>query len=508
VGKYKVVFNSYFILLFHPRHQKLINMPYYLLKALHNMAHYARTSRVPVTCLTHHGLINLLIKWVEGLPNELQPEDRVELGNPPRGILEENDEQVEIPQDDQSESTEETWDGVIFESPKPMEEDKGSLGLVQEYDSSYEATEMKTVEDDNGEKEEESSAMRDDYSKNLPHKETIQILENPCIDDLQSYIVIEEEPAPSAQRKRKSIAFVSTFPRRRTRAAKEARLKTINIEILVLHPLSPLCRNSDTVTVTQEPVNNPAKENDGVTVTEEQVNNIGMEENDVNVGHNLASANTQEPATENEEEGQRQKQEDGSQIATLVAENEMLREEIRHPQLELEVVKRAKMEACTLSVLSRATEVVGKSKDETKFGYEEYMCKECGDLYTGAGYQVIQVPRDTITQEPVSIVMQSESVVAATQEPSFKTMNQETQNENPSEFLDAITQTDAPCEPVDEAIQTEPWLMAAKAAKWKQQALLVKAGMIPLTTHERTVQQLRESWAQELTTWNQKWEYL
>ena len=64
------------------------------------MAHYARTYRVPVTCLTHHGLINLLIKQVEGLPNELQLEDHVELGNPPRGILKENDEQVEIPQDD------------------------------------------------------------------------------------------------------------------------------------------------------------------------------------------------------------------------------------------------------------------------------------------------------------------------------------------------------------------------------------------------------------------------
>jgi transposase-like protein len=70
----------------------------------------------------------------------------------------------------------------------------------------------------------------------------------------------------------------------------------------------------------------------------------------------------------------------------LVGENEMLREEIRHLQLELEVVKMAKMEACTLCVLSRDAEVVGKSKDETEFGDEEYMCKECGDLYTGAGY--------------------------------------------------------------------------------------------------------------------------
>ena len=67
----------------------------------------------------------------------------------------------------------------------------------------------------------------------------------------------------------------------------------------------------------------------------------------------------------------------------------MLREEIRHLQLELEAIKRDKMEAYTLCVLSRAAEVVGKSKDETEFGDEEYMCKECRDLYIGVGYQVI-----------------------------------------------------------------------------------------------------------------------
>jgi len=61
--------------------------------------------------------------------------------------------------------------------------------------------------------------------------------------------------------------------------------------------------------------------------------------------------------------------------------------------------------------------------------------------------------------------MQSKSPSNATQEPPFRTMNQETQTKNPLEFLDAITQTDAPCELLDEAIQIEPWLMAAEVAK-------------------------------------------
>jgi hypothetical protein len=56
-------------------------------------------------------------------------------------------------------------------------------------------------------------------------------------------------------------------------------------------------------TVTQELVNKPTKENDVVTITQETINSIGMEENDANVGHNPTFSNTQEAATENEEEG-------------------------------------------------------------------------------------------------------------------------------------------------------------------------------------------------------------
>jgi hypothetical protein len=46
-GRYQVVYFSDFVLLSHLRHQKLINIPYYLLHCLHNMAHLSRNPSTP-----------------------------------------------------------------------------------------------------------------------------------------------------------------------------------------------------------------------------------------------------------------------------------------------------------------------------------------------------------------------------------------------------------------------------------------------------------------------------
>jgi hypothetical protein len=60
-GRYKVVYFSDFILLSHLRHQKLINIPYFLLHSSHNMAHFVKKSKNPKNCLSNHRLIGLLI---------------------------------------------------------------------------------------------------------------------------------------------------------------------------------------------------------------------------------------------------------------------------------------------------------------------------------------------------------------------------------------------------------------------------------------------------------------
>jgi len=60
-GRYQVVYQHDFILLNHLRHGRLVNMPYYLLGCLKNMAHYTVNARHQLLCLTHHCLVQLLI---------------------------------------------------------------------------------------------------------------------------------------------------------------------------------------------------------------------------------------------------------------------------------------------------------------------------------------------------------------------------------------------------------------------------------------------------------------
>jgi hypothetical protein len=74
-GRYQVVYFSDFILLSHLRHQKLINIPYYLLHSLHNMAHFVKKSKNPKNCISNHRLIGLLIRRGMGIPNDPLPEE-------------------------------------------------------------------------------------------------------------------------------------------------------------------------------------------------------------------------------------------------------------------------------------------------------------------------------------------------------------------------------------------------------------------------------------------------
>jgi hypothetical protein len=60
-GRYQVVYQHDFLLLSHLRHNRRVNIPYFLLGCLKNMAHYCRRAKDPTQSLTHHRLIQLLI---------------------------------------------------------------------------------------------------------------------------------------------------------------------------------------------------------------------------------------------------------------------------------------------------------------------------------------------------------------------------------------------------------------------------------------------------------------
>ena len=60
-GRFQIVYNYEIPLLSHLRHRVLLNIPYYLLNDLYHMVGFVRVSKHPISSLTHHGLIKLII---------------------------------------------------------------------------------------------------------------------------------------------------------------------------------------------------------------------------------------------------------------------------------------------------------------------------------------------------------------------------------------------------------------------------------------------------------------
>ena len=60
-GRYRVFYTYDCFLLFHLCSGRLLNMPFYLLRIVQNMAHYARMSQHQLASITDHGLIKLLV---------------------------------------------------------------------------------------------------------------------------------------------------------------------------------------------------------------------------------------------------------------------------------------------------------------------------------------------------------------------------------------------------------------------------------------------------------------
>jgi hypothetical protein len=70
-GRYQVVYQHELLLLSHLRHNRHVNIPYYLLGCLRNMVPYCRKAKEPILSLTHHRLCQLLIN--RGFQQQNQP---------------------------------------------------------------------------------------------------------------------------------------------------------------------------------------------------------------------------------------------------------------------------------------------------------------------------------------------------------------------------------------------------------------------------------------------------
>lgn len=118
-----------------------------------------------------------------------------------------------------------------------------------------------------------------------------------------------------------------------------------------------------------------------------------------------------------------------------------------------------------LYILAQVASVAEKSIEN--YQYSEYMCSECGDLYTRAGYKIVEVPLSGAGPVPSPVIVKKEHP-AVTQEPagSSRILEKETkppwptqivteQKPVPKSFTTMYTQT-KPSHVSNAYTQTEP----------------------------------------------------
>lgn len=129
-GRYQVIYQHDFVLLNHLRNGQLLNMPYYLLGCLKNMARYAMKAKNPALSLKHHRLIQLLINKALPLnipPPPINPHLEERIPQPVQGSPHQEEEtprQAEdTPQRDQEppQQTDDTPEQTPLENPQQTE---------------------------------------------------------------------------------------------------------------------------------------------------------------------------------------------------------------------------------------------------------------------------------------------------------------------------------------------------------------------------------------------------
>jgi len=128
-------------------------------------------------------------------------------------------------------------------------------------------------------------------------------------------------------------------------------------------------------------------------------------------------------------------------ISALQEEIEFLKSQIQDYQDEIIRVKEVYQNEYNLHMLARVASAAEKSKSE-------YMCSECGELFTNAGYKIIAVPITGVIPEPSAIVVKAEEP-AVTQEPAgpSKIAEAERQPPQPAAVIVEIEQPAATQEP-------------------------------------------------------------
>jgi hypothetical protein len=469
-GRYQVVYQHDFLLLSHLRHNRRVNLPYYLLGCLKNMAHYCRKAKDPTQSLTHHRLVQLLIN--RGFEQQNRP-----LNNPPINPQ----PAAEIPQEQQQQNppdvpevpnippTEPTSPVISPTPPNPPhtlpESSTPALHILSD-DSEPENVPCPIIQKRPPRKRKQiapfppflrkkrtRTSMRPPWMTTTLDPPPIRLIprtsstsQTPGSSPIPTSVAETQEPAtdielqePEAQTSFVSNKVAETQPATHPVAATQEPATDVEIEEIE----TPNAATQHPVAETQEPatdfeieeIETPnAATQHPVAETQEPATDIDIEiqESEVEGAETLLSlhqeaetqasvaipvAAPQEPAHEDMTATQEPVTSQSKQtMADVLEENNFLKSQLEAYQQELARAREAYEKELNLYTLAR---IATLSEQTTESVCKEYMCCQCGDIYHQAGYKVIQVPVPGAAPIPSPFVAKEEP--AATQEPAGPT---------------------------------------------------------------------------------------
>jgi hypothetical protein len=466
-GRYQVVYQHDFLLLSHLRHNRRVNIPYYLLGCLKNMAHYCRKAKDPTLSLTHHRLVQLLIN--RGFEQQNRP-----LNNPPRNPQ----PAAEIPQEQQQQNppdvpevphippTEPTSPVISPTPPNPPhtlpESSTPALHILSD-DSEPENVPCPIIQERPPRKRKQiapfppflrkkrtRASMRPPFMITTLDTPPIRLIprtsstsQTPGSLPIPTSVAATQEPATDIELQeleaQTSFVFEVAETQPATHPVAETQEPTTGIEIELQEIETPDAATQHPVAETQEPatdfeieeIETPnAATQHPVAETQEPTTDIDIEiqESEVEGAETLLSlhqeaetqasvaipvaapqASAHEAVTATQEPVTSKSKQT---MADVLEENNFLKSQLEAYQQELVRAREAYEKELSLYTLARTTNL---TEETTESVCKEYMCCQCGDIYHQAGYKVIQVPVPGAAPTPSPFVKEEP---AATQEPA------------------------------------------------------------------------------------------
>jgi hypothetical protein len=470
-GRYQVVYQHDFLLLSHLRHNKQVNIPYYLLGCLKNMAHYCRTAKDPTLSLTHHRLVQLLIQ--RGFAQQSPPVNNPPINPQPAAEIPHEQQQQnppDVPEVPHSPPTRPISPPTIPESSHTAPESSTFALHILIDDSEPENVPCPIIQERPPRKRKQAPPFPPFLRKkrirastrpplmtttldappirltprppptfptpgSLPIPATGAATQEPVAQDtvtpFVSYKIAETATHSVAETQEPAIAEAQAT------ATAETQEPAADIDIELQEPDAQTSFVSNEVAETQEPatdteIDTQKLETPGAPAeTQEPAADIDteMQESEVEGAETLLSlhqeaetqasvaipvAAPQEPAKETMTATQEPViSKSKPTMADVLEENEFLKSQLEAYQQELARAREAYEKELNRYALERTTTL---AEQTTESICKEYMCCQCGDIYYRAGYKIIQVPLPGTVPPPSPFEAKTEP--AATQEPA------------------------------------------------------------------------------------------